>query len=147
MATTDIEWHRHLRLPTSVKLHYTAPDGRHSLTPDEIRERYVREVTDSSLVVWRSVALGRFGFRAGIDELAWDLPQVRSIEFAYCRPAKGGGNALLYVVHEQPVGGLELALSSNRFEPALLDWFRPIMRLLTGMFPGRVTERDDGYDA
>lgn len=146
ITTTDIEWHRHSRLPTSVKLHYTAPDGRHPLTPDEIRERYVREVTDSSLVVWRSLTIGRFGFRAGIDEVTWELPRVRSIALAFCRPAKGGGGVLLYV-HEQPARGVELALSSDRFEPALLDWFRPILALLTEMFPERVTERDDGYDA
>jgi|SRR5688572_15468482 len=143
---TDIEWHRHLRLPTSVKLHYVAPDGRHPLTPEAIRQRYVSEVTDSSLVVWRSPALARFGFRAGIDELAWDLPRVNSIELTFCRPAKGAGSVLLYV-HEQRACGIELALSSDRFEPALLDWFRPILLLLTGMFPQRVTERDDGYDA
>lgn len=145
-TTTDIEWHRVSRLPTSVRLHYTEPDGRHPLTPDEIRQRYVREVSDSSLVIWRSLASGRFGFRAGIDELAWELSQVRSIEFAFCRPAKGGGSVLLYV-HEQQGRGVELAISSDRFEPALLDWFRPILRLLTEMFPDRVTERDDGCDA
>jgi hypothetical protein len=143
---TDIEWHRLSQLPMSVKLHYTAPEGRHPLTPDEIRQRYVQEVSDSSLVVWRSLAGGRFGFRAGIDELAWKLPQIRSIEFAFCRPAKGGGNVLLYV-HEQHARGVELAFSSDRFDPALLDWFRPTLRLLTEMFPEKVTERDDGYDA
>ena len=133
-------------MPASVRLHYIAPDGRHPLTPDEIRERYVREVTDSSLVVWRSLAVGRFGFRAGIDEVAWELPRVRSIELSFCRPAKGAGSVLLYV-HEQPAHGVELALSSDRFEPALLNWFRPILALLIQMFPERVTERDNGYDA
>lgn len=146
ITTTDIEWYRHSRLPASVRLHYIAPDGRHPLTPVEIRERYVSEVTDSSLVVWRSLAVGRFGFSAGIDELTWDLQRVGSIELAFCRPAKGGGSALLYI-HEQPAGSIELALSSDRFEPALLDWFRPILTLLIEMFPERVTERDDGYDA
>jgi hypothetical protein len=84
--------------------------------------------------------------RAGIDELTWDLPRVRSIEFAFCRPAKGAGSVLLYV-HEQPAAGLELALSSDRFEPGLIEWFRPLLALLTEMFPERVTEKDDGYDA
>src|SRR6478609_8659221 len=127
--TTDMEWHRHSRLPMSVKLHYPAPVGRHPLTPIEIRQRYIREVSDSSLVLWRSLAQGRFGFRAGIDELAWELPQVRSIEFSFCRPAKGGGNIVL-CVHQPQARGVQLAFSSDRFEPALLDWFRPMLRLL-----------------
>jgi hypothetical protein len=130
----------------SVKLHYIAPDGHHSLTPVAVRERYVREVTDASLVVWRSAAAGRFGFRAGIDELAWDVSKMGSIELTFCRPAKGAGEILLYV-HEQPAARLELALSSNRFEPGLLDWFRPVLTILNLMFPQRVTERDHGYDA
>jgi len=145
-TTADIEWHRLSRLPASVRLHYIAPDGRHPLTLDEIRERYVREVGDSSLVIWRSLRVGRLGFLAGIDEVAWELPRVRNIELSFCRPGKGAGSVLLYV-HEQPAHGVELALSSDRFEPALLDWFRPIRALLTEMFPKRVTERDDGYDA
>ena len=120
-------------------------DG-HPLTLDEIRERYVREVTDSSLVVWRCTHGRSVGFRAGIDEVTWELPRVRSIALLVLWPAKGGGSVLLYV-HEQPARGVELALSSDRFEPALLDWFRPIRALLTEMFPERVTERDDGYDA
>jgi hypothetical protein len=130
----------------SVRLNYIAPDGRHPLTPDEIRERYVLEVTDSSLVVWRSLAIGRFGFRAGIDELTWSLPRIGSIELAFYRPAKGQGSVSL-CINEQPSRSMELALSSDHFDPALLDWFRPILTLLAEMFPGRVRERDGGYDA
>jgi len=145
-TTTDIEWYRHARLPVSVRLHYIAPDGQHPLTPDAIGERYVREITDSSLVVWRSLAVGRFGFRAGIDELTWKLPRVGSIELAHRRPCKGAGSILLNV-HEQPSRSMEPALSCYRFEPALLDWFRSVLTSLTEIFPGRVRERDEGVDA
>ena len=141
-----IEWHWQSRLPPSAKLHYVAPEGRHPLTPTEIREQYVREDTDLSLVIWQSAGIGRFGFRAGIDELTWDLQQVDAIELSFCRPAKGAGDISLYV-HERHAASSELALSSDRFEPALLDWFRSILAVLMEMFPDKVRERDDGYDA
>ena len=59
------------------------------------------------------------------------------------RVAKGGGDVVLWV----QLGKSELVLSSDRFTPELLDWFRPVAAGLTEIFPGRVLERDNGYDA
>ena len=130
-------------MPGSVRLHYIAPYGQHPLTPPEVRERYKSEVTDSSLVIWQHPATQSFGFRAGIDELTWQLDRIGGFELSFSRPAKGGGDIALWVQLGKP----ELVLSSDRFLPELLDWFRPIAAGLTEMFPDRVLERDYGYDA
>jgi hypothetical protein len=143
LPTSDITWHRYLRLPVSVRLHYLAPDGQHPLTLPELRQRYKREVADSSLVVWQHSPTQSFGFRAGIDELTWQLDRIGGFELSFSRPAKGGGNIALWV----QLGKSELVLSSDRFTPELLGWFRPIAAGLTEMFPDRVLERDYGYDA
>jgi len=143
ITTSDITWHRYSRLPMSVRLHYISPDGQHPLTPSEVRQRYKSEVTDSSLVLWQHPPTQSFGFRAGIDELAWQLASIGSFELSFSRPAKGGGDVVLWV----QLGKSELVLSSDRFTPELLDWFRPVAAGLTEIFPGRVLERDNGYDA
>jgi hypothetical protein len=142
-TTSDTIWHRHARLPASVRLHYISPDGQHPLTPPEIRQRYKSEVTDSSLVIWQHSPTQSFGFRAGIDELAWQFASIGGFELSFSRPAKGGGDVALWVQRGKP----ELVLSSDRFTPELLDWFRPVATGLTGIFPDRILERDHGYDA
>ena len=143
LTTSDIAWHRYSRLPASVRLHYIAPDGQHPLTPREVRQRYTSEVTDSSLVIWQHSLTQRFGFRAGIDELAWPLASIGGFELSFSRPAKGGGDIALWA----QCGRSELVLSSDRFTPELLEWFRPIAAGLVKMFPDRVVEKDHGYDA
>ena len=133
-TASDIEWHMYSPLPVPVRLQYIMPDGKHPLTPEAIRERYDKEVSDSSLVIWRSNAVGRTGFRAGIDELTWELSRIVSVEFTFCQPGKGSGSVLLCVDGR-------LAVLSARFDTALLDWFRPIVTVLTDMFPGKVTQQ------
>jgi hypothetical protein len=115
------------------------------LTPDAIRKRYTSDVVNSSLVIWRCADLERFGIRAGIDELAWELPRIDKIEFSFSRPAKGAGYLSLDV-REKPGHHSKCAISADQFDAALLNWFRPLVTLLTDMFPGEMTERDEGYD-
>jgi hypothetical protein len=138
-----MRWHRFGRLPGSVKLHYRAPDGKHPLTPVEIRQRYVKEVEDLALVVWYHAATVRFGFKTGIDEVAWPRERLSRFELSFCRPAKGLGYVWLSVHDFQKEGSV---LSSDHFTPELLEWFRSLSLVLSGMFSVEVIEEDCGAD-
>jgi hypothetical protein len=135
----ELEWHRHRPLPGPVGLCYVAPDGQHPLTPYVVRERHIGEVMDSSLVVWRSTSLGRFGLSAGSDELAWKLSFLRTIEWSFCRPAKGAYQIALDI-------DWHLELSSDRSEIGLLDWLDPVLGSLNMMLPRLIKRPDTGYD-
>ena len=92
----NITWHRYLRLPMPVRLHYISPDGKHPLTPLEIRKQYKNEVIDLSFVIWRHSPTQSFGFCSGIDELAWQLASIGSFVLSFSRPAKGSGDIALW---------------------------------------------------
>ena len=94
-------------------------------------------------MIWQHSLTQRFGFRAGIDELAWPLASIGGFELSFSRPAKGAGDISLWAQLSES----ELVLSSDRFTSELLDWFRQIAAGLSKMFPERVIESDHGYDA
>lgn len=135
-----IEWHQCSPLPVFVRFHYPSPTGEHPLTMPAVRERYLRQVTNSALVIWRTTDFKRFGVRAGIDEFACRTDDCGRFEFGYTQPAKGAGNIWLCT-------SKETILSADRFSPDLLTWFKQIASILNQMFPNAVVEKDNGYDA
>ncbi|WP_425397010.1 hypothetical protein [Aeoliella sp.] len=137
---SQLTWRVLAPLPVAVRLHYVAPDGRHDLTPEVVRQRYTEEVNNSSLVCWVSPNDDRFGLIAGIDEATWHSSTVREIELAYSKPAKGRGNIQI------DVNG-EVALSSDGFSPERLQWFRQVHGWLADLFPDATRDTDLGMDA
>ena len=146
MTLEQLEWHRHTCMPISTRINDRPLEGLHPLTINEVRQRYAREVANLSFVVWRSSAADRLGFKSGIDEWAWNTCQPIAFELHFCRPGKGPGNIALSVV-EPFIDKTQLVLLSDRFDQASLDWFRLVAASLSKMFPNKITEHDDGYDA
>ena len=124
-------------LPVFVRFHYVLPTVGHPLTLLHVRERYLRNVMDSALVIWRVSGSQRFGFRAGIDEFACRTEDFERFELAFTRPAKGPGCIRLCTSRET-------IFSADRFSDDLLAWLRHIGAVLGQMFPNTVVEKDCG---
>lgn len=142
----EMEWHQHSPLPLYVKLEFTEPTGEHPLTPRQVREYYFSNATNSGLVIWRNKNMNLFGLRAGIDELTWGLDNVSRIELSWARPAKANGYIDIRVL-DHSTGKATLVLAADHYSDRLLAWFKEIAETLKAMFPGRVTEHDEGRDA
>jgi hypothetical protein len=144
VTNTGIDWFQPKTHPIPVRLHYDFSGGEHPLTPPDIRARFVAEGCD--FVLWRHIEADAFGFRSGRDELAWRLDDIRSFEFGFWRPAKGGGSIYISTLL-RGVSEPRWLISCSGFTPELLDWFRQVSKILADWFPDRVLERDHGYDA
>jgi hypothetical protein len=145
VSAEQLTWCVGARTGPYTGVNFVSPSGSHPLTPEVVRQRYISEVHDSALVVWRLPIRNLGGVRAGIDEVAWRDSDIAHFETWLWRPAKGSGSVLLVA---QLRNGQRLnILSSNRYEQGIYDWHLAAAALFEQIYPGLTRICDHGYDA
>ncbi len=145
MSDEPLDWFVGSAVGVRTRLCFGAPSGAHPLTPESIRERYVREVHNAALVVWRLPKIGLGGVRAGIDEVTWRDIDITCFDTSFCRPAKGSGYVWLSA---QCRDGQTLGvLLSDQYNRTIYEWHLATALLIESTYQGLTRICDDGYDA
>jgi len=115
--------------------------GRDSLTPREIRDRFLSE--HESTVVWADPRTSTVGAISEHGEVAWSVAPGDSLELYFRRPAKGSGDIELLLCNGARQRRLAFAA---RYSDAYLAWLDGLGRALAVSSPTRFWSHDEGYD-